>query len=108
MPGGIDVAARGRDERRQQVGQVHHLLRADTRWNPARPAGESRHADSPFPERPLLAAERPVAVQGGARPLVAALERGPVVAGEDDQSVTCQIQFFEGLDQPADIARRAA
>ena len=88
MPGGVDLASRRRHECRQQVGQVHDLPRADARRNPARPDGEGRDADSPFPERPLLAPERPIAVQGRTRTLVAALESRSMVACKDNERLT--------------------
>ena len=83
---------------------MHHIPCRRPRRDPSRPAGQGRHADAPFPERPLLAAERPIAVQGRTRPLVAALERGPMIAREDDQRFAGQIERSSVFDQPADVA----
>ena len=63
VPRGVNCPPGGRHQRRQDVREVYVDLRDLPAGNLRGPANQARNAESPFPEGPLLTAQRPVAIE---------------------------------------------
>ena len=96
------VASRQLGEGGRQVPEGAYEVALAAGGHVSRPRDEQRHADAPFVEVALVAAQRAVAVEEVG--VGAPFQMGPVVAGEEDDGIIEQPLFAEFGHQLAHVA----